>query len=129
MKKAIRSALAAVLILPALALGVSAIVAPEVAAQGPGIRDSLDHTAGDDVPEDLTGNEGIITLVINILLFIIGIIAVIMLIIGGIMYAISGGDSSKVTNAKNTILYAVIGLIIAIFAYAIINWVILELLA
>ena len=52
-----------------------------------------------------------------------GIIAVIMLIIGGIKYVLSGGDSKKVTDAKNTVLYAIIGLVIAVFSYAIVNFV------
>ena len=47
-----------------------------------------------------------------------------MLIIGGIRYVISGGNSAAVTAAKNTILYAIVGLIIALFAYAIVNFVI-----
>jgi hypothetical protein len=47
-----------------------------------------------------------------------------MLIIGGIKYVVSGGDSKKVTDAKNTVLYAIIGLVIAVFAYAIVNFVI-----
>ena len=47
-----------------------------------------------------------------------------MLIYGGLRYVISGGDSKKVTDAKNTIMYAIIGLIIAILAYAIVNFVI-----
>ncbi len=46
-----------------------------------------------------------------------------MLIIGGIRYTISGGDSTAVTSAKNTILYAVIGIIVALLAYAIVNFV------
>lgn len=62
--------------------------------------------------------------IINILLFITGAIAVLMIIIGGIRYVISGGDQSAVTNAKNTILYAVVGLIVAIIAYAIVNFVV-----
>jgi hypothetical protein len=62
--------------------------------------------------------------VINVLLFIIGVVSVIMIIIGGIRYTISNGDSSQVTSAKNTILYAVIGLILALLAYAIVNFVI-----
>ena len=56
--------------------------------------------------------------------FIVGIIAVIMLIIGGIKYVVSGGDSKKVTDAKNTVLYAIIGLVIAFLAFAIVNFVI-----
>ena len=53
-----------------------------------------------------------------------GIIAVIMLIIGGIRYVTSGGDAKKVTDAKNTVLYAIIGLIISFLAFAIVNFVI-----
>ena len=62
--------------------------------------------------------------VINVLLFIIGAVAVIMIIIGGIKYTISNGDSSQITSAKNTILYAVIGLVVALLAYAIVNFVV-----
>jgi glucose uptake protein GlcU len=59
-----------------------------------------------------------------VLLFIIGAVAVIMIIIGGIRYTVSQGDQSQVSSAKNTILYAVIGLLVAIFAYAIVNFVV-----
>lgn len=67
--------------------------------------------------------ESIIGDVVNTLLFILGAIAVVMIIVGGIMYAVSAGDASGVTKAKNTILYAVIGLVVAFLAYAIVNWV------
>lgn len=62
--------------------------------------------------------------VVNVLLFILGAIAVVMIIIGGIRYATSGGDASGIKGAKDTILYAVIGLVVAIMAYAIVNFVI-----
>jgi hypothetical protein len=62
--------------------------------------------------------------IVNILLFVIGLVAVIMIIIGGLRYVLSGGDQSAVTGAKNTILYAVIGLIVALLAYAIVNFVV-----
>lgn len=65
-----------------------------------------------------------IKIITNVLLFILGAIAVIMIIIGGIRYATSNGDSSAIQGAKNTILYAVIGLIVAILAYAIVNFVV-----
>lgn len=65
--------------------------------------------------------------VVNILLFIIGTISVIMIILGGIRYTISNGDSSQVTSAKNTIMYAVIGLVVALLAYAIVNFVVTQL--
>lgn len=61
---------------------------------------------------------------VNIMLFAIGILAVIMIIWGGIRYVLSGGDSGAVSSAKKTILYAVVGLIVAILAYAIVNFVI-----
>jgi hypothetical protein len=61
--------------------------------------------------------------IVNILLFIIGAIAVIMIILGALRYVISAGDASKITQAKNTILYAVIGLVVALLAFAIVNFV------
>ena len=62
--------------------------------------------------------------IVNTLLFVVGIAAVIVIIIGGIMYTTSSGDASSVTKAKNTILYAVIGLVVAFLAFAIVNWVV-----
>jgi hypothetical protein len=61
--------------------------------------------------------------IINILLFIIGIIAVVVLVIAGIMYATSGGNAEQTNKAKNAILYAVIGIIVAVMAYAIVGFV------
>lgn len=61
--------------------------------------------------------------IVNILLFVLGAIAVIMIVIGGIRYTLSNGDSSAITGAKNTILYAVVGLVVALLAYAIVNFV------
>lgn len=61
---------------------------------------------------------------VNIMLFAIGILAVIMIIWGGIRYVLSGGDSTAISAAKKTILYAVVGLVVAILAYAIVNFVI-----
>ncbi len=61
--------------------------------------------------------------IVNVLLFILGAIAVIMIIIGGIRYTTSNGDSSNTKAAKDTILYAVIGLAVAVLAYAIVNFV------
>ena len=65
-----------------------------------------------------------IKIVTNILLFLIGVIAVIAIIIGGIRYTTSNGDASQTKAAKDTILYAVVGLIVAIMAYAIVTWVV-----
>jgi hypothetical protein len=62
--------------------------------------------------------------VINTLLFILGAIAVIMIVIGGIKYTLSNGDASSIKSAKDTILYSVIGLVVALLAYAIVNFVV-----
>ena len=79
---------------------------------------------GGNVPSTLFGgSDSIFNTVVNVLLFVIGAISVIMLIIGGIRYTISAGDSGNVTAAKNTIMYALIGLVVAFLAYAIVNWV------
>lgn len=71
-----------------------------------------------------TSISDVINTIVNVLLFIIAAISVIMIIIGGIKYTISQGDSSSVKSAKDTILYAVVGLMVAIFAFAIVNFVV-----
>ncbi|MBQ3464728.1 hypothetical protein IJH15_00690 [Candidatus Saccharibacteria bacterium] len=88
------------------------------------LQEGAEAARCDGCPEDLFGNTGVFKQVTNTILYIVGIIAVVMLIIGGIKYVISGGDSKKVTDAKNTVLYAIIGLVIAFLAFAIVNFVI-----
>lgn len=64
--------------------------------------------------------------IVNVLLFIVGVIAVIMIIVSGIRYTSSAGNSNSVAAAKNTLLYSVIGLVVAIFAYAIVNFIVFK---
>lgn len=66
----------------------------------------------------------LIQTVINILLYILGAVAVVMIVIGGIRYTTSNGDSSAIKSAKDTILYSVVGLIVAILSYTIVNFVV-----
>lgn len=61
--------------------------------------------------------------IINILSVLVGVIAVIMIVIGGFRYITSGGDSTKVSAAKNTILYALVGLVIVALAQIIVKFV------
>ena len=75
-------------------------------------------------PSELLGVDGIFTKLANTVLYAVGIISVVMLIYGGLRYVVSGGDSKKVTDAKNTILYAIVGLIISILSFSIINFII-----
>jgi ABC-type Co2+ transport system permease subunit len=98
-------------------------VCPEGAT---GLQAGLDcaNPGEGNVPQNLFQGDGnVFTTIVNVLLFLIGAISVIMLIYGGIRYTISGGNSANVTAAKNTIMYAIIGLIVAFLAYAIVNWV------
>ena len=73
--------------------------------------------------KDTTLSDKIIT-VVNTLLYVLGVVAVLMIIFGGILYIVSGGDAANVKKAKDTIMYAVIGLVVAILSYAIVNYVI-----
>ena len=88
------------------------------------MSDGAASARGVDQAATLFGNTGIFTTVTNVMLFIVGAISVIMIVIGGLRYVISGGDTSNVTAAKNTILYAIVGLVVAMLAYAMINFVI-----
>lgn len=61
--------------------------------------------------------------IVNMLLFVLGVVGVIVIIIGGFMYVTSAGDANRAKTGKDTIMYAVIGLIVALMAFAIVNWV------
>ncbi len=110
-------------ILPILVCGVFAVaMVANVSALT--LQEGAKAAQCDGCPSDLFGNTGVFRQVTNTILYVVGIIAVIMLIIGGIKYVVSGGDSKKVTDAKNTVLYAIIGLVVCFLAYAIVNFVI-----
>ncbi len=66
----------------------------------------------------------IIQKIINGLLYVLGAVTVIVIIFSGIFYTTSSGDAKMVEKAKNTLFYAVVGLIVAIMAYAIVNFVV-----
>lgn len=70
-----------------------------------------------------SGVSNIIKVTVNILSYVLGVIAVIMLIIGGVRFATSGGNSQSVGSAKTTIIYALIGLVVAAIAQVLVHWV------
>lgn len=114
------------MLVPLMVLGLSFVATPAYASchDNLNIQAGADCARGNDTPANLFGgDESIFKIVTNILLFLIGAIAVIMLIIGGIRYVISGGDQAQVTGAKNTILYAIVGIVVAFLAYAAVNFV------
>ena len=61
--------------------------------------------------------------IINVATFAVGIVAVLLILIGGLRYVLSGGDPQATASAKNTIIYAIVGLIVAIIARAIVVFV------
>lgn len=92
------------------------------AANSPTCKDRASSTSN-----PLLGANGIITNVIKLLIIIIGAASVIMIMIGGFKYITSTGDSAKVNSAKDTILYAIIGLAVAIMAQSIVSFVLMRL--
>lgn len=109
----------------AIVLGLSA-VQPVAAQLDGGIAGGANAAKGDDQPESLDGDEGMFKKITDVMLFIVGAVSVIMLIIGGIRYVVSGGDQGAVQSAKNTILYAVVGIIVTLLAYAVVNFVVTQ---
>lgn len=100
-----------------LAPAVGAINVLDTACSSANANNEVCKNKGDDLNTTIKD-------VINMLLYAVGIISVIAIIIGGIYYTISTGDQGKVKTAKDTILYAVIGLIVSIMAFAIVNFVV-----
>jgi hypothetical protein len=119
-KNVIRAIVPSILV---ASLSLAVMVVPTVAGFDGGIRGGADSARGQDQTTELFGQTGIFRTITNVLLFILGAISVIMIIIGGLRYVISGGNATAVTAAKNTILYAIVGVIVALLAYAIINFV------
>ena len=87
------------------------------------VQEGANAARAEGMPTELIGDNGVFSRITNTVLLIVGLISVIMLVYGGLRYILSGGDSKKVTDAKNTVLYAIIGLIISLLAYAIVHFV------
>ncbi len=89
---------------------------------------SICESTGDGVGgNDIYGPDGVLTKVANVLSIVLGVISVFVIMVGGIKYVLSGGDPSKTNNARSTILYAVIGLVVAVLAQALILFVLNKL--
>lgn len=76
---------------------------------------------------NLFAQGGVFQTVSSVLIFLVGAVAVIFLIIGGLRYVVSNGNEKNVESAKNTILYAIIGIVVAVVSYALVNFVISSL--
>ena len=116
-------------IVAALAIGVLAPVAPATYASAE-ICNSANIDKNSETYKSLCGGtkteadaENVVKSILGTVFTWTGIVSVIVIIIGGIFYMLSQGDPGKVARAKNTILYAVIGLIVSLLAFAIVNFV------
>jgi hypothetical protein len=108
-----------------LGLGLAAL-SPTVGAFNP-YPDACDGNSDSTLCNNQTDSfSGFIQTVVNTLLYVIGTVSVITIIIGGIRYTTSHGDAKGVQVAKDTVLYSVIGLAVAISAYAIVNFVVFK---
>ena len=85
-----------------------------------GYKQAGADTSGLDT--DLKGS--VIGKVINTMMFFVGLLSVVMLIYSGLRYITAHGDKTQIESAKNTMIYAIVGLIIAIISYAVVNWTI-----
>lgn len=106
----------------------SILFAPALFATDFTIQDGVNAAHGNGQPADLFGAAGVFTTISSLMLYIIGALSVIMIIFGGLRYVLSGGNTASVTAAKNTILYAIVGVVVALLAYAVINFVLGALL-
>lgn len=94
-------------------------VYPGTDTSNPGV-----NTVGDG-NDTLVGN---ITNILNGIIGILGLVCVVVIIIGGVNYMTSSGEAAKVKKAKDTILYGLIGLVVCILAFALVNFVIINII-
>ena len=118
----IKNSVSALLVGVVLAfVGASLALSPEV-----GAVDVLQNCSGSEICKVKTENiekDGTVQNLTNLFLYLLGIIAVIAIIYGGITYVTSNGAASKIKKAKDVILYAVIGVVVGVMAWGIVNFV------
>ncbi len=131
MLKRIKNVILSTILASAMFAPIAPLATATVAAQadietalcaGANLEASADATC-EGTDEAVASVNGIMTTVINIFSLVVGVVSVIMIIVGGLKYITSGGDSGNVTGAKNTILYAIIGLVIVALAQIIVKFV------
>lgn len=127
MKDIVRSQIVNVIVLfvaTLLLAAVAMVVIPQETYAQPAKDAACEAIGGCDASAGTT-LEGTVKTIIDILSAIVGIIAVIMIIVGGFKFVTSGGDSSATKSARDTILYAIVGLVIVAIAQAIV-WFVLS---
>jgi len=109
----------------ALVVGLGASVVPVSTAGAINVFDQCSKNGGSSVCKAKNDSFGsMIKNVVSMLLYLLGAVSALMIVIGGIRYATSNGDAGAVKSAKDTILYSIIGLVVAILSFTIVNFVI-----
>ena len=113
-------------------IALPALVFASVPLSSASAYDPLGDACSGDSPPALCSSRGsessskvssIIKTIVETLLYFVGILSVIMIIVSGVLYATSAGDSGRVAKAKNTLVYSIVGLVVAVLAYAIVAFV------
>jgi len=110
----------------AVMLGLGGLVPAVALADTPKSIVCQTIEAGSDcksTPKDSTSLTDVIKAVVNILSYLVGVVAVIMVIVSGFKYVTAAGDSSKVSSAKNTLIYAIVGIVIVALSQSIVKFV------
>ena len=115
-----------IIFLALMSLGVASVLSLSVASTNASaqVSSGINAATTDEMKnKQIDGSNGVIRIVSNILIWVVGIVAVIMIVWSGFKYITAAGDSGKIASAKSSLIYAIVGLIIAILAYAIVNFV------
>jgi len=126
MKKLIIAAIVTLFSFATLATPSMALAAPTNSASKDAVCEGLNQVGGSSCDPNAPGQTGVDDIIktgISILSIIVGVAAVIMIIVGGLRYVISGGDAGSISSAKNTIMYAIVGLVVAALAQIIVQFV------
>lgn len=112
----------------AVVLGLAGGVVPVVATAASTPQETVCTTLGSNAncsktPDGSVGLNSVVSATINILSIIVGIVAVIMIMLAGFKYITASGDSNKISSAKNTLIYAIVGLVIVALSQSLVKFV------
>lgn len=117
-------------ILFSLVLVLGLLLPASVSAQFDPLESACDSTTSDASVCQVDGNnnpiagsEGIILRVVRILSYVVGVASVLMVIFGGLKFITANGDSNNISSGRNTILYALIGVVVFLISQLIIRFV------
>lgn len=123
LKKIVTSFAVTMSLLGLVGLGAISLSPSVTAATRDTVKEGVTGVGGSGPGNSAEDFKTVIKNVINILLFLIGMVAVIFIVIAGLRFVTSNGDTNTVSQAKNTIIYAVLGIVVAVMAYAIVNFI------